>query len=295
MAAASRHSRRESLLAGIRKLLAAIQDDDQASLDALLRFSRRRRIYAPLAFTIGAFAMLFEGLKLLLTNWRLVLIQIPPAVWIWLAMLDLKVHVLHGRSFHTIRGPILIPICLLIVVMTVGAFFLNAVFACAMIGPRPPSISQALSAARSHLTPVLISGSIVGAMLAVGATVAPRWGPPWFTVTLGAVVGVMMVCYVAVPSRLLGVKKVQSRRDKLTASLLSSALGVAVCTPPYMLGRIGILMLGSRLLLAPGIVVMLVGFTLQAGATGAVRAIKMGAVFASGASEGETPARAVDP
>ena len=92
---------------------------------------------------------------------------------------------------------------------------------------------------------------------------------------LGTVVGVMMVCYVAVPSRLIGVKPERSRRDKLTASALSTALGATVCTPPYLLGRLGILMLGSKLLAIPGVVLLTLGFTLQAGATGAVRAIKM--------------------
>ncbi len=84
-----------------------------------------------------------------------------------------------------------------------------------------------------------------------------------------------MVCYVAVPSRLIGVKPERSRREKLTASALGAALGTAVCTPPYLLGRLGILMLGSKALLIPGIVLLTFGFTLQAGATGAVRAIKM--------------------
>jgi len=52
-------------------------------------------------------------------------------------------------------------------------------------------------------------------------------------------------------------------------------LGATVCTPPYVLGRIGVLMLGSHLLLVPGIFVLALGLTLQAGATGAVRAIKV--------------------
>jgi hypothetical protein len=60
-------------------------------------------------------------------------------------------------------------------------------------------------------------------------------------------------------------------------SLVSSVLGVAVATPPYLLGRLGLLMVGSPALLIPGIVVLAVGVTLQAGATGAVRAIKMSA------------------
>lgn len=91
-----------------------------------------------------------------------------------------------------------------------------------------------------------------------------------------------MVCYVAVPSRLIGIKPGGSRRDKFAASALSTALGATVCTPPYLLGRLGILMLGSKLLLIPGIVALTLGFTLQAGATGAVRAIKMTAALTEG-------------
>ena len=51
-------------------------------------------------------AMLFEGLKLLFSNWRLTLIQVLPAMWIWAAMVDLKAHVLHGKSLHELRGPV---------------------------------------------------------------------------------------------------------------------------------------------------------------------------------------------
>ena len=50
-------------------------------------------------------------------------------MWIWLAMFDLKVHVLHGKSFHVLRGPILIPPVLGVIALTMVRFFLNAVFA----------------------------------------------------------------------------------------------------------------------------------------------------------------------
>lgn len=84
-----------------------------------------------------------------------------------------------------------------------------------------------------------------------------------------------MIAYVAVPARLIGVKPKRSPREKLTAGALGATLGATVCTPPYLLGRLGILMLGSKYLFIPGIVALVFGFTLQAGATGAVRAIKM--------------------
>jgi hypothetical protein len=56
---------------------------------------------------------------------------------------------------------------------------------------------------------------------------------------------------------------------------VGGALGAVICTPPYLLGRIGILMLGSHVLFVPGIIVLTVGFALQAGATGAVKTVQM--------------------
>jgi len=89
-----------------------------------------------------------------------------------------------------------------------------------------------------------------------------------------------------VPSRLVGTKSKRSKRDQLTATALGSAISTTVCTPPYLIGRIGILMLGTRALLIPGVFVLAVGATLQAGATGAVRAIRLSASL--GADEAET-------
>jgi hypothetical protein len=271
---------RLALPARLARFVRAIQDDDEAMVEQLVRLSRSRRAFAPLAFTVGAFAMLIDGLRLLLSNWRLTLIQILPAMWIWLAMFDLRARVLHGKSFPALRGPALIPIALAIVAITMACFFLNAVFAFAIARSRPPRIRPAFAEARQHVLAILAWGAAVGAPLAVGVIIAPRWGKPWFALCLGAVTGVMMVCYVAVPSRLIGVKPTYSRRDKLTTSALGAALGTTVCTPPYILGRIGILMLGSKILFVPGIVVLTVGVTLQAGATGAVRAVKMSARLA---------------
>jgi hypothetical protein len=265
-----------SLGSRIRSLVSAIQSGDEDQIErAILRLSRQRREFAPLAFAVGAFVLLFNGLRLIVTNWRLMLVQILPAMWIWLAMFDLKAHVLHGKSFHVFRGPILIPIGLVIVSLTVVSFFLNAVFAFAISKPGRPEVRPAFAEARRHAMSVVASGVIVGIALAFATTVVTRWGHPWFGIVLSVVVGIMMVSYVALPSRLIGVKQTGSRRDKLTTSAVAGALGATVCTPPYVLGRIGLLMLGSKVLFVPGIFVLAVGVTLQASATGAVRAIKL--------------------
>jgi hypothetical protein len=263
-------------------LVGAIQADDPVLLDAVLDLSRRRRLFAPLALAVGAVAMLLQGVRLLLANWRLTLVQILPAMWIWLAMYDLKAHVFHGKSFTGMRGPILIPVALAIVAITVASLFLDAVFAFAISDELPPRVRPGFTHAREHLKPILVSGGMLGLLLALSTTVITRSGDLWFALSLGIVIGLMMIAYVAVPSRLIGMRATATRRDKLTASAIGTAIGATISTPPYLIGRLGILMLGSPVLFIPGLFVLTFGITLQAGATGAVRAVKLSSKLIGG-------------
>jgi len=274
---------RGSRRAQIRRFLRAIQDSDEATVrEALVRLSRSRPLLAPAALAAGAVVMLFEGVKLLFANWRLTVVQVLPAMWIWLAMLDLKAHVLHGKSFYVLRGPVTIPIVLAIAAITAASFFLNAVFAFAIARPGRPLIRPAFRQARSHLLVIAGWGGAVGICLGLSTVIFTRWGTWWFAVSLSVVIAVMMLCYVLVPSRLIGVKAAHSRQDKLAATVVGGAIGAAVCTPPYVLGRIGLLMLESHTLFALGIIVFAAGLILQAGTTSAVKAIKMSAKLGSG-------------
>ena len=278
-------SRRRALAANARALVRAIQDGDEAAVEsAVVALSRSRRIFGPLVFAVGAFVMLFQGLKMLFSNWRLTLIQILPAMWIWLAMLDLKAHVFKGRDFNTWYGWEALVFVAAIALVTAAAFYLNAVFAFAISRAGPPEIRPGFTLARRHLKVVLGVGLVVGFALGVSAVVVPRWGRPWFGLSLGIVVGVMMLTYVAVPARLVGAKPSGSRRDRIGAAMIGGVLGALVCTPPYVIGRIGLLLLGSHVRFAVGVVLLVLGATLQAGATGAVKAIKMSAKLTAGQS-----------
>src|SRR5689334_12740223 len=74
----------------VGELIRKVRDCDDAMVETIVvQLSRRRRILAPLALAVSAVAMLFDGLRLLLSNWRLTLVQVLPAMWIWAAMLDL--------------------------------------------------------------------------------------------------------------------------------------------------------------------------------------------------------------
>jgi hypothetical protein len=67
----------------VRRFVAAIRDNDERTVEeAVLQLARTRRILAPLALAAGALVMLLDGLRLLVTNWRLMLVQALPAMWI---------------------------------------------------------------------------------------------------------------------------------------------------------------------------------------------------------------------
>ena len=279
-----------------QRLVAAIRTGDEAMVESTIRtLSRRSRWLAPLAMAVGAFSMLFQGVKLLFTNWRLTLVQILPAMWIWAAMLDLKAHVFHGKEFHVLRGPLLVPVVLAIASITAAAYFLNAVFAFAISKPGAPEIRPAFGEARAHKATVLGWGFAIGLALGFSTMVVQRWGVRWFGFSLGIVVGVMMVTYVLIPSRLLGVKSSRSRRDKLTAAAIGGTVGAAVCSPPYFLGRVAILMLGSHTFRILAVVLLAVAVVLQTGATSAVKAIKLSAKLAVGPARDQEAAAPVEP
>jgi hypothetical protein len=225
----------------VRRLIAAIRDNDEHQVkEAVLQLAGTRKIFAPLALAAGAFVMLFSGLRLLVTNWRLMLVQALPAMWIWAVNLDLKVHVLRGTEFAFIRGPVVLVLFAAVVLLTVAAFWLNAVFAFAISQPGSPDLRAGFSQARWHLGVVTSWGTGVGLALAVATMLAPRWGMSWFALLLGIVLAVMMVCYVAVPARIAGVSAVtptrtprSGRAAKLASAAVTGLFGAVLCTPPY--------------------------------------------------------------
>ena len=277
------------MLKRLRWLIVSVREGDAQQVEeAILDFSRRRRIYAPLALAIGAFVMLFSGLRLLVTNWRLMLVQILPAMLIWAATLDLKAHLLHGKQFHVIRGPLVLVVFAAVILLTMVAFFLNAAFAFAISQPGAPQLATGLRQARAHPA-VTYWGAGTGVALAVAAVLAPRWGLGWFTLLLGIVLAFMMVCYVTVPAHIVGVQLAKTAnsarpgRDKLAAAAVTGALGAIVCAPPYLFARIGLVLLGGSLF-ELGVALLVVGLILEAGATGAVKAIKVSAKLLAGQS-----------
>ncbi len=276
-----------------RALFHAIRDGDQAEIEAaVLRVSRSRRWLAPLALTISTLALLLDGFRLIFSNWRLTLLQVLPAVWVWIAMFDFKIHVFHGRSTHLVMGWKAWLAMLLVAGITIGAFYVNAISAFAIMAPGGPSIPEGRQSARRNWRPIVLAGAVVGLALGWATIFAARHGRPWFALSLGISVGLLMLSYVSVPTRLLGTDtKAISRKDKLVSAAVTGAISGVAAAPAYVLSRVGILMLGTHALFIPGIFVTAVGFALEAGASSAVRAVKMSMkLLAGGKLEPATPA-----
>jgi hypothetical protein len=295
--------RRRSVRTLVKKLIQAIQQSDDAAVEqAVLQLSSTRRWLAPLALIVGAFMMLFQGVKLLVTNWRLTLVQILPAMWIWVVLLDLKFHVLRERGFSPLYGGILVLASLGVIALTEGSFYLNGVFAFAISVPGKPEIRPAFAKANDHLRTILAWGGAIGLALSFSALVSTRWGRWPFLISQSIVVGIMMLCYLAVPARIVGIdtKKDRSRRDALAATAVGGAVGAVVCSPPYMLGRFGIILLGWHNWFWIGVLLLVIGVSLQTGATSAVKAVKFSAKLvgrpatAAGATAAATPEAAVE-
>ena len=106
---------------------AAVRSTDPASVESALRdLGGRRRWLAPLAYAAGTIAVVFDGVLLLLRNWRLSLLQLLPAAWIWGMTWNLKNHTLANPGVSTSIS-ILVAVGVLFTAQI--AYWCNATFA----------------------------------------------------------------------------------------------------------------------------------------------------------------------
>jgi hypothetical protein len=78
----------------------AVADADPERVGAMTRHLGSSSAYlAPFGLAAGTIVLMLRGVKLLLLNWRLTLIQLLPAILVWVAMDDLGLYALHGEGF----------------------------------------------------------------------------------------------------------------------------------------------------------------------------------------------------
>ena len=255
----------------------AVADADPNTIEATARqLGESRRYLAPLAWAAGALVLLVRGIKLLLLNWRLTLVQLVPAVWVWFVMWNLKQHTLRGVPFRHITVAGMIALTVLAVAASIAAYWCNTVFAFAITHPRP-RIRPAARQAKPYLARIACFGAGLGVILTFAAVVVPRIGPKWlYVLTLGAVYAVMLISFVTVPARILGAKKEKLPPKELIGRwTLGSALSAVAMAPGFLLDRIGLILLGVPGLHILGFVLLSIGTALYAAGMSSVRAVKL--------------------
>jgi hypothetical protein len=270
----------------LRRLVVAVTSADPSAIERATRqLGDSRRYLAPLGWAAGTIVLLVTGIKLLLFNWRLSLIQLVPAAWIWLGMWNIKQHLFHGRAFGSYDSPQLWLIGLAIIVLTIAAFWCNAIFAFAIDGPPPPLIRPAVHRARSGLPLILKAGLVMGIIIALAGLVVPRnLGLWWFGLIFGFVLVAMLISFVAVPARIIGLKpKRISLRQKVSGAAAGGALSAVAMAPGFILDRLGLILLGVHSLFVQvvGFILLSIGTALYAAGMSSVKAVKLSSKLVS--------------
>ena len=107
----------------------------------------RRRWLAPLVYAAGTVAVVFDGVLLLLRNWRLTLLQLFPAAWISVMTWNMKSHLVSKPTFST---SVSIAVAIGVLLAAQVAYWSNATFAYTMAKNAPDDIRAAFGEARPH-------------------------------------------------------------------------------------------------------------------------------------------------
>ena len=226
-------------------------------------------------WTLGTLLLLFQGVRTIVSNWRLTLVELTPAVWIGLTWWDLRVHALRKLELTAVHGLGLVVVAVGVIGITVTCYWCNATFAMTLEPDASGSIRDAFTSARRHAHFINAWGFSVGIAHAIVSTVLVRAGLLTFSAALAAVATVMMISFVTVPARLLGGTADRTMSMKISGTAVGGLLSVVAQTPGFLLNRIGLLLLGVQALFIPGIAIFAVGVALQTAAVSSVSAVKL--------------------
>jgi hypothetical protein len=278
--AEARRSRRGKVRVQLERIVhfaRVVANADADEIEAAAqRLGESRRYLAPVAWAAGAIVLVIRGIKLLILNWRLTLIQVIPALWVWLVLWDLKAHTLRAVPFRQITVGGMIVLIVLAVALSIAAFWCNTVFGFAIDGEKP-RIAPAARQANAHLGIVVVAGVAVGLLLAFAVIVVPRIGSTWlYASALGGVWSVMLISFVAIPARIIGAKRKKlPPRQAVGSWATGGALSAVAMTPGFLLDRLGLILLAQPGWDILGLVMLSAGTALYAAGMSSVRAVKL--------------------
>jgi hypothetical protein len=273
----AKDGRLDLLVSRVVALALAVANAEPADIEATARgLGGTRRYLAPIAWAAGALVLLVRGVKLLVLNWRLTLVELVPAAWLWIVMWELKDHALRDVPFRHLTVQLLVAIGVLAITASIASFWCNTVFALAITGPQP-RIAPAVRQTRPYRGTLVLAGVLLGALLTAAVVVIPRLGARWlFACAIGALYAIMLTSFVVVPARAIGLKRQKlPPRQAIGRIGVGSALSAIAMTPGFLLDRLGLVLLGLSGLHVLGFVLLSIGTALYAAGMSSVRAVKL--------------------
>ena len=225
---------------------------DDELLDAIAQLKAGRFLAGPLSFAAGAVLLVVHSVLLLFTNWRLLLIELVPAIWIATVLWDWRYHVLYGNDLAELHGGWAILAAALVIAATAMSYWCNVVFGYVATGRER---------------------TIRGGFRAAG---------------LGLVAIATLSLSPALPVQALGLDRQRAApKDLVTRTVALGALSIVVSTPGITLALVGRMLLGIPTLRILGFVVLATAVLLQVAAASSSRAVSMSTnVVAAGPSAG---------
>ena len=240
--------------------------------DLVADLSGRSRWLAPLAYVAGTIALVFDGVVLLLRSWRLLLLQLASAVWIWGASWNLRTHLFSHKHPPLSKAWLIAAGAL---VMTQIAYWCNATFAFTLTQGQPIRIRPAFASARTRWRPITLLALAFGSLQAIVWLVVPHLGLHWFWICLVAMFGVQIYMFIALPMWLLGVRKTGTRRDRSLRTVTTSAVSGIAAIPGFLLNRIGLLLMSVPNLWWVGFGILAISAVVHVAASSSARVVKV--------------------
>ena len=265
--APARRSRRQALADAV----AAVRGTDPATVESALKdLGDGRRWLVPLVYAAGTVAVVFDGVLLLLHNWRLTLLQLFPAVWIWAMTYNIRHHVLSETTSTSAALAAAVGVLLAAQV----SYWCNATFAYTM--PQATTdIRAAFGEARPHWRLIGGLALLTGGLQALIWLLVVRLDVSWLWIAYFVMFAVQVYLFVAIPCWLVGAGKTGTRRERTTQSVTTSVLSGVAAMPGFLLNRIGWLLLGAGAVGIIGGILLAIGAVLHVTASSSVRVVKL--------------------
>ena len=190
----------------------AMRNTDPTAVEsALTDLGGRRRWLAPLVYVAGTVAVVFDGVLLLSRNWRLTLLQLFPAMWIWGMSYNIRHHALSAKTAPNVA----IAAAVGVLFAAQLAYWCNATFAFTLREGATGDIKTAFREARPHWPVIGGLALATGAAQAVIWLEVPRLHTHWLSLAYLLMFFVQIYLFVAIPCWLLGVRKSGTRGERL--------------------------------------------------------------------------------